>query len=96
MGNKIKVRTRILRQVLLGWVILAVAGWPLLSAAEVHYRYRVTLKDELGHKGVVMVCAINPERAKEKALAKWGHKAHHPGAVSVVKKGVCQQKPQPA
>ena len=95
MGDKTKVRARSLRWAL-GWVILALACWPVLAAAEVHYRYQVKLRDHLGHHGVEVVCAINPERAKEKALAKWGHKGHHPGVVSVVKKGVCQPKPRPA
>jgi hypothetical protein len=95
MGNKTKVRARSLRRVL-GWVILALACWPVLAAAEVHYRYRVTLKDKLGHHGVEVVCAVNPQRAKGKALVQWGHIAHHPRVVSIVRKGVCQPKPRPA
>ena len=95
MGNKTKLKARFRRGVL-GGVMLVLAGWPVLAGAEVHYRYRVTLRDQLGHHGEEMVCAINPARAKDKALAKWGHQGHHPGVVSIVKKGVCEPMPRPA
>ena len=65
-------------------------GVPGRARAETHYRYEVMLRDRQGHQGAVTVCAINPQRAKEKALARWGHQGHKRRVVKITKKGVCQ------
>ena len=53
-------------------------------------RYSVSMEDQKGHQGVEVVCAVNPKLAKEKALAKWGHRGHHRRVTGVNEQGQCE------